>query len=56
MADWKLKVGILFDSKEFEQGVTRIDKQLKVLDSEMKVSQSIFQNYGSTTDFLKSKI
>lgn len=56
MADWKLKVGILFDSKEFEQGVTRIDKQLKVLDSEMKVSQSTFQNYGSTTDSLKNKI
>ncbi len=56
MADWKLKVGILFDSKEFEQGVTRIDKQLKILDSEMKVSQSTFQNYGSTADSLKSKI
>ena len=56
MADWKLKVGILFDSKEFEQGVTRIEKQMKVLDSEMKVSQSTFQNYGNTTDSLKSKI
>lgn len=56
MADWKLKVGILFDSKEFEQGVNRIEKQMKVLDSEMKVSQSTFQNYGSTTDSLKSKI
>ncbi len=55
MANWKLKVGMLFDSKEFEQGVQRIDKQLKVLDSELKVSQSSVKNFGNTTEQLKTK-
>lgn len=55
MANWKLKVGMLFDSKEFEQGVQRIDKQLKVLDSELKASQSSVKNFGNTTEQLKSK-
>ena len=55
MANWKLKVGMLFDSKEFEQGIQRIDKQLKVLDSELKVSQSSVKNFGNTTEQLKTK-
>ena len=55
MANWKLKVGMLFDSQEFEQGVQRIDKQLKVLDSELKVSQSSVKNFGNTTEQLKTK-
>ena len=55
MANWKLKVGMLFDSKEFEQGVQRIDKQLKVLDSELKVSQSSVANFGNSTEQLKTK-
>ena len=55
MANWKLKVGMLFDSKEFEQGVQRIDKQLKVLDSELKVSQSSVKNFGNTSEQLKTK-
>lgn len=55
MANWKLKVGMLFDSQEFEQGIQRIDKQLKVLDSELKVSQSSVKNFGNTTEQLKTK-
>lgn len=55
MANWKLKVGMLFDSKEFEQGIQRIDKQLKVLDSELKASQSSVKNFGNTTEQLKAK-
>ena len=55
MANWKLKVGMLFDSKEFEQGVQRIDKQLKILDSELKVSQSSVKNFGNTSEQLKTK-
>ena len=55
MANWKLKVGMLFDSKEFEQGVQRINKQLKVLDSELKVSQSSVKNFGNTSEQLKIK-
>lgn len=55
MANWKLKVGMLFDSKEFEQGVQRIDKQLKVLDSELKASQSSVANFGNSTEQLKTK-
>lgn len=55
MANWKLKVGMLFDSKEFEAGVQRIDKQLKVLDSELKVAQSSTKNFGNTTEQLKTK-
>lgn len=55
MANWKLKVGMLFDSKEFEAGVQRIDKQLKILDSELKLSQSSIKNFGNTSDQLKAK-
>lgn len=55
MANWKLKVGMLFDSQEFEQGVQRIDKQLKVLDSELKMSQSSVANFGNSTEQLKTK-
>ena len=55
MANWKLKVGMLFDSQEFEQGIQRIDKQLKVLDSELKVSQSSVKNFGNSTEQLRTK-
>lgn len=55
MANWKLKVGMLFDSKEFEAGVQRIDKQLKILDSELKVAQSSTKNFGNTSEQLKTK-
>ena len=55
MANWKLKVGMLFDSQEFEKGIQRIDKELKVLDSELKASQSSVKNFGNTTEQLKTK-
>lgn len=55
MADWKLKVGMLFDSKEFEAGVQRVDKQLKLLDSELKVTQSSITGFGSASDNLKAR-
>ena len=55
MANWKLKVGMLFDSQEFEQGVQRVDKQIKVLDSELKTTQSSLKNFGTTSDSLKAR-
>ena len=50
MANWKLKVGMLFDSKEFEQGVQRIDKQLNGTEAQEIIK--VIDSYSNALNLL----
>jgi len=51
----KLGIEIAFDSSGFKEGITKVNNNLKTLKSELTLSKSSMQNFGSTTESLKVK-
>ena len=55
MADREMKVKLSFDVSKFEEGIKKMDKNMRLLDSQIKASTSSFESFGRNTDSLKAK-
>lgn len=55
MADKELKVKMSFDISNFEQGIKKMDQNMRLLDSRTKTSISSLENFGNKSDSLKVK-
>ena len=55
MADKELKVKMSFDISNFEQGIKKMDQNMRLLDSRTKTSISSLENFGNKSDSLKTK-
>lgn len=51
----KLGIEIAFDSSGLKEGITKVNNNMKVLNSELNVAKSTMQNFGNTTESLKVK-
>ena len=52
MADREMKVKLSFDVSKFEEGIKKMDKNMRLLDSQIKASTSSFESFGRNTDSL----
>ncbi len=55
MAEKELKVKMSFDVSKFEDGIKKIDKSMRLLDSQTKAGISSLEQFGSKTDSLKTR-
>jgi len=46
---------VRMDGTDFQQGVTKLSRQLKVVKSEFKVAEASIDKFGNKTDYLKAK-
>ncbi len=51
----EMKIKLSFDISDFEAGLKKIDKNMKLLDSQTKVTISSLESFGRSTDTLKAK-
>ena len=55
MSEKEMKVKFSFDTSQFEQGIKKIEQNMRLLDSQTKSSISGFEAFGKSTDSLKAK-
>lgn len=51
----EMKIKLSFDTSDFESGLKKIDKNMRLLDSQTKVTMSSLESFGRSTDSLKAK-
>lgn len=55
MAGKELKIKMSFTVSKFEDGIKKIDQNMRLLDNQTKVGTSSLEQFGSKTDSLKTR-